>query len=336
MRTSYAQGHPPDGMRDGYRVIRRAGRYLVFPRAALSEADRSPRAPRRPGRDLERHAVPVARCGPRGPASSSCTTSTARCGRWSCPRTWPAMGELIESPRRPAPLPAAPGSSRSRESSQATRWSTSWGSDRDRVDGRRPRRSTPASSPAASGRPTPLVVAVGRLVPVKRFDLAHPDDGRGPRAPPDRPPDHRRRGLRAAATSTSWSASSTPSAGSTSPAGSPTTSWSTSTGGRGWWPARRRHEGWGMTLTEAAACGTPGGGHPDPRPRGRGRRRPRRPPRRRRPGAGPAPRAVLSDDSLRTRLGEGARTRAATLTWEATALQTLRALADETLRHRAS
>jgi len=38
MRTSYAQGHPPDGMRDGYRVIRRAGRYLVFPRAALAEA----------------------------------------------------------------------------------------------------------------------------------------------------------------------------------------------------------------------------------------------------------------------------------------------------------
>ena len=32
MRSSYAQGHPPIGTRDGYRVIRKAGRYMVFPR----------------------------------------------------------------------------------------------------------------------------------------------------------------------------------------------------------------------------------------------------------------------------------------------------------------
>ena len=38
MRTSYAQGHPPKAVRDGYQVIRKAGRYLVFPRAAASEA----------------------------------------------------------------------------------------------------------------------------------------------------------------------------------------------------------------------------------------------------------------------------------------------------------
>ncbi|MEZ5178389.1 MAG: hypothetical protein R2746_08915 [Acidimicrobiales bacterium] len=38
MRTSYAQGHPPRATRDGYQVIRKAGRYLVFPRAAASEA----------------------------------------------------------------------------------------------------------------------------------------------------------------------------------------------------------------------------------------------------------------------------------------------------------
>src|ERR1700737_1260792 len=31
LRTSYAQGHPRRVTRDGYRVIRRAGRYLVFP-----------------------------------------------------------------------------------------------------------------------------------------------------------------------------------------------------------------------------------------------------------------------------------------------------------------
>ena len=37
MRTSYAQGHPARERRDGYEVIRKAGRYMVFPRASLSE-----------------------------------------------------------------------------------------------------------------------------------------------------------------------------------------------------------------------------------------------------------------------------------------------------------
>ena len=37
MRTSYAQGAPPETMRDGYKVVRRAGRYLIFPRAVAAE-----------------------------------------------------------------------------------------------------------------------------------------------------------------------------------------------------------------------------------------------------------------------------------------------------------
>ena len=37
MRTSYAAGSAQVSWRDGYRVIRKAGRYLVFPRAAFSE-----------------------------------------------------------------------------------------------------------------------------------------------------------------------------------------------------------------------------------------------------------------------------------------------------------
>ena len=36
-RSSFASGHPSVAVRDGYRVIRRAGRYLVFPRAAIAE-----------------------------------------------------------------------------------------------------------------------------------------------------------------------------------------------------------------------------------------------------------------------------------------------------------
>ena len=38
MRTSFAVGQPPTAVRDGYRVVRRAGRYLVFPRTALAAA----------------------------------------------------------------------------------------------------------------------------------------------------------------------------------------------------------------------------------------------------------------------------------------------------------
>src|SRR5262249_10243583 len=37
MRTSYAPGTAQVAWRDGYRVIRKAGRYMVFPRAAFSE-----------------------------------------------------------------------------------------------------------------------------------------------------------------------------------------------------------------------------------------------------------------------------------------------------------
>ena len=39
-RTSVVAGRPPDHVRDGYRVIRRAGRYGVFPAAALAELGR--------------------------------------------------------------------------------------------------------------------------------------------------------------------------------------------------------------------------------------------------------------------------------------------------------
>ncbi|MEJ7584539.1 MAG: hypothetical protein WKF43_10750 [Acidimicrobiales bacterium] len=40
MRTSAARGRPARASRDGYEVIRRAGRYTVFPRAAAAEATR--------------------------------------------------------------------------------------------------------------------------------------------------------------------------------------------------------------------------------------------------------------------------------------------------------
>ena len=37
LRTSYAQGQSKTVVRDGYRVVRKAGRYLVFPRSVAAE-----------------------------------------------------------------------------------------------------------------------------------------------------------------------------------------------------------------------------------------------------------------------------------------------------------
>ena len=58
-RTSAVPGAPAALTRDGYRVLRRSGRYAVFPGAAWEGVRMGHRPGRRPGRDLERHAVPL-------------------------------------------------------------------------------------------------------------------------------------------------------------------------------------------------------------------------------------------------------------------------------------
>jgi len=94
-------------------------------------------------------------------------------------------------------------------------------------------------------------------------------------------------------------------------------------------------EGWGMTLTEAAACATPTvatdiAGHADAVAVGRS-------------GLLATTDAdltglvvdVMTDAGLRARLQEGALERAGELTWEAAALDNFRVLADDALRRRA-
>lgn len=89
-------------------------------------------------------------------------------------------------------------------------------------------------------------------------------------------------------------------------------------------------EGWGMTITEAGACGTPAvvvgtGGHTDAVEDGVS-------------GLladassqlGDLLARVLGDPELRARLGEGARKRASNLSWEATAAEVFDAVADAT------
>jgi glycosyltransferase involved in cell wall biosynthesis len=188
----------------------------------------------------------------------------------------------------------------------------------------------PRFSPGGDRSPVPLVVAVGRLMPVKRFDLLITAiAGVRSRLPgtqlvivgegaererledlvqtldaaewvrlPGRVPDAELVDLYRQA----WVVASASAA-----------------------------EGWGMTITEAAACGTPAvvtdiGGHRDAVV----------------PGvtgvlAGPERlgseiEAVLQDAGRRQRLGQAAHARAATFTWEATAAGTLAVLAAEARR----
>ena len=79
MRTSYAQGSPPRSVRDGYEVIRRAGRYAIFPRAVGAELLR--RHGRRDALVEIWNGVPFfSPIWARGPRTG-CTTCMRTCGR---------------------------------------------------------------------------------------------------------------------------------------------------------------------------------------------------------------------------------------------------------------
>jgi glycosyltransferase involved in cell wall biosynthesis len=96
-----------------------------------------------------------------------------------------------------------------------------------------------------------------------------------------------------------------------------------------------QREGWGMTLTEAAACGTPAvataiAGHTDAVLDGESGLLVERP-----EDLGAALTRVLTDDVLRSRLSRGALARARWFRWPETARRALEALAEEsTARHR--
>jgi len=96
------------------------------------------------------------------------------------------------------------------------------------------------------------------------------------------------------------------------------------------------HEGWGMTVTEAAACGTPAvvtriAGHADAVVNEHTGLLVDDPSQ-----LGPAIQRVLTDGQLRATLASNALTHARGFTWEATARGTLEVLANEALRRRRS
>jgi glycosyltransferase involved in cell wall biosynthesis len=191
----------------------------------------------------------------------------------------------------------------------------------------------PRFTPGGQRSPGPLVLAVGRLVPVKRFDVLMDVLTEVRRTVPDlravivgegyeraRLEAHRR-----ALGAEEW----------IELPGRMTDDAVLELYRRAWvLVSTSQREGWGMTVTEAAACGTPAvvsriAGHVDAVQDsvsglvagvadGDGT------------GAFvDALRGVLGDPVLRDRLGRGARERAQQLTWESTAARTLEALVDE-------
>ena len=326
LRTSYAQGHPARISRDGYRVIRRAGRYLVFPRAIGSELA---------GRHGERDALVEIWNGvpffsplwARGPKVVLLHHVHAQMWKMVLGDDSPALaafGDTLE--RRIAPL-----------AYRRTRIVTLSESSKDDIVGQLhlapsrvdvvPPGVDPMFRPGGRRSARPLVLAVGRLVPVKRYDLLLRAVALARASQPQLRltivgEGYERRALDAVVReldAESW----------VTFAGHVSDAELVKLYRQAWLTASASaREGWGMWITEGGACGTPAvatriPGHIDAIADGvtgllvdetvEAL------------GAGIA--RVVADDAWRARLGAAAVERAAGLTWDATALGILRALA---------
>ena len=329
MRTSYAPGSPQVSWRDGYRVIRKAGRYLVFPRAAFSEMMRWHGA-----------SDALVEIWNGMPFFSPLWAATRPRAVW-LHHVHDTMWDMTLPPRlarlgRTVEFRIAPPLYR------GSRIVTLSASSKDEIARRlrmRPSNITvvppgvdPSFQPGGTRDREPLVVAVGRLVPVKRFDVLIDALAEVKTRRPD---------LRAVIVGEGYERDAL----ERHIAELGAQDWISLPGRvddatlldlyrRAWLLASAsRHEGWGMTITEAAACGTPAvatriPGHMDAIVDGatgllvdhdKGL-----------PGA---IERVLRDDAYRALLGKDALEHAAQFTWAATARGTLEVLAAEARRH---
>ena len=330
MRTSYAQGHPYRGERDGYRIVRKHGRFMVFPTAVVSEILGS-QGPRDGVVEIWNGVpflTPLWAWGPR-------TTWIHHVHRdmWEMVLEpgLARVGKFFEHRIAPPLYRSTPIVTLSESSRREIVEYLGLPSERISVV---PPGIDERFTPQGRRSPKPLVVAVGRLMPSKRFDdliarmaavrseiedleLVIVGDGY------ERPV-LEQQVLELGATD--WIRI----------AGKVSDDELRSLYRKAWIVASTSvAEGWGMTLTEAAACGTPAvatdiAGHRDAVADGRS-------------GilCSDAPSfiaacvAILSDSDLRQRLSKGARQHADTLTWTATALGTFRPLAADAMRRRA-
>ena len=173
----------PRTMRNGYRVIRRAGRYLVFPARAAAEAVRPHGRPRRRWWRSGTGCRSSRRSGPGHPRLVLLHHVHAEMWAMVLPPNLARRRRLHGAPAS-APLLYRRSRSSPCRSRRKAEIVEIWASTPIGCTWSRPA-STPATRPAAAARPIPLLVAVGRLVPVKRYDRLHPGGRRGPAAVPD-------------------------------------------------------------------------------------------------------------------------------------------------------
>ncbi|MFZ0250684.1 MAG: glycosyltransferase family 4 protein [Acidimicrobiales bacterium] len=326
-RTSAVPGAPAALTRDGYRVVRQSGRYAVFPGAAWEGI----RMGHRQGDALVEIWNGMPFLSPvwyRGPRIVFLHHVHAEMWGMVLPPTLARLGNLAEqriAPRfyRSSRIVTLSDSSRDEIVDLLGIGSGQITVAPPGVDAR----YTPGGQRSAA----PLVVAVGRLVPVKRFDVLlrslaevkkdHPDlqaviIGEGyERAALE--------ALRDELGATDW----------VSLPGRVDDDELVAWYRKAWVVASSsQREGWGMTLTEAAACGTPAvataiAGHADAVLDGESGLLVEDPDEL----AGALGR-VLGDEVLRSRLARGALSRARWFTWDATARRALEALAAEATR----
>lgn len=322
IRTSFAPGHPQVAWRDGYRVIRKAGRYLVFPRAAISQSlgwhGRSD------GLIEIWNGMPFfSPVWAHGPRAVFLHHHHAQMWDMTLPPRLATLGRVLE--RRIAPPFYRHTEIVTLSESSKAELVDEMGLPSERISVVPPGIDS-RFSPGVSRSAAPLVVAVGRLVPVKRFDvlmraLAELREeipqleavivGEGYER-------EQLESLRRSLGADEW----------LHLPGRLSDDELVALYRRAWVVASSSaREGWGMSLTEASACATPVvatriSGHEDAVKDGvtgiladHDR------------DLAPAMRTVLLDGDLRERLGKSGRLYASELTWEATALGTLAALA---------
>ncbi len=329
MRTSFAAGQPQMSWRNGYRVIRKAGRYMVFPRAAFSEM-----MGWHGGRDglVEIwNGMPfMSPVWARTPHVTWLHHVHADMWNMTLPPKLAAVGRTLESTIAPKFYRRTPVVTLSNSSKHELVDDLKFKPSMVHVV---PPGIDPRFSPLGEKSPTPLVVAVGRLVPVKQFDVLvdalvklharHPSMeavivGEGYRREQLETQIHEAEAERYIHLPGRISDDEV-----------------IDLYRRAWiLTSASAREGWGMTVTEAAACGTPAvvtriAGHSDAVAEGRSGLLANSPDE-----LVDGLDRVLADGELRARLTAGALRHAEQFTWAATARGTLEVLAAEALRRR--
>jgi glycosyltransferase involved in cell wall biosynthesis len=329
MRTSFAQGSPPTTVRDGYQVIRRAGRYAIFPRAVLAELR---------GRHGERDGLVEIWNGvpfftplwARGPRVTFLHHHHEKMWPMILSPKLAKFGATIETRVAPPLYRRSTIVTLSESSRRDIIGKLHLRPERVRVV---PPGIDERFSPSGKKSEHPLIVTVGRLMPSKRFDMLIRAVDQVRRHRPDVElvivgEGYERDNLMRLIDelhATEW----------VRLAGRVSDDDLVNLYRRAWVVTSASiSEGWGMTLTEAAACATPAvatriPGHEDAVIDGSTGLLVD-------PAAGleTAISRVLLDDGLRTRLSAGALGHARRFTWNATALGTMQALVDDARRHR--